>query len=303
MSEFDIIDFSGWHIYDGFSEGSGRSEKQWLQAPDETIGLFKWPKINSDNVHTSYEHISEHLAYKIGLLLNIPTAKVDIGYYNERIGSLSYCINKPNEELCEGALFILGKHPFYDVNRLYDPDSHKYYSIEHIFEINEDPKIRNYWIDMMFFDYLIGNSDRHQNNWAFLIEFTDKKTVSMKLCPLYDNGSSLCCYVNDTEAEQLLKNDRRRIEALVNTKSRSLIRIDPVCKKSPLHSDVVRYLLKNFRHSAEIADRITACVTGSAIDDLISVYPDEILPIHRKKLLSVFLSEKVMLLSKIRGEV
>ena len=303
MDKIDIIDFSDWHIIDGFSEGSGRSEKQWLQSPDGTIGLFKWPKINSDNVHTSYEHISEHLAYQLGLLLNIPTARIDIGYYNGRIGSLSYQIKKPNEELCEGIAFILEKHPNYDPNKLYDPDTHKYYSIEHIIETGETSEIKDYLVDMMFFDYLIGNSDRHQNNWAFLKVTAPENIHSRRLCPLYDNGSSLCCYVDDNEIKELLGNDRLRIEALINTKSRSLIRIDPMRKKLPLHSEIVEYLLENFEHSVEIAYRITACVTKSAIDEILNVYPDEVLPYQRKRLISVYLSGKVNLLGKIRGGI
>lgn len=35
-------DFSYWKEYEGTSEGSGRSEKIWLQNPDTgQIGLFK----------------------------------------------------------------------------------------------------------------------------------------------------------------------------------------------------------------------------------------------------------------------
>ena len=38
-------DFSFWKEYDGASEGSGRSEKIWLQNPDTgQIGLFKFKK-------------------------------------------------------------------------------------------------------------------------------------------------------------------------------------------------------------------------------------------------------------------
>lgn len=38
-------DFSFWEEYEGSSEGSGRSEKIWLQNPDTgQIGLFKFKK-------------------------------------------------------------------------------------------------------------------------------------------------------------------------------------------------------------------------------------------------------------------
>ena len=47
MNEFSFKDFSDWNIYDGASEGSGRSEKVWLISPSREYGLsqdhhFKW---------------------------------------------------------------------------------------------------------------------------------------------------------------------------------------------------------------------------------------------------------------------
>ena len=91
------IDFSSWNEYDGFAEGSGRSEKLWLQSDGGKIGLFKFPKIDPVSQKETTEHISEHLAYRIGLILNVPTAKVDIGTYQGRIGSMSYFVCEERE--------------------------------------------------------------------------------------------------------------------------------------------------------------------------------------------------------------
>jgi hypothetical protein len=93
------------------------------------------------------------------------------------------------------------------------------------------------WIQMLLFDFLIGNSDRHQSNWAILIKPSfDKKKISFRVrwSPLYDNGSSLCCFINNEELNQLLGKDKERFEALVDSKSRSRIRIDGFRKKRPL---------------------------------------------------------------------
>ena len=72
---FDKKDFSSWKIYEGFAEGSGRSEKQWLQSPKGQIGLFKWPKIDPQTGKETYEYISEHLANQLGEVVNIATAR------------------------------------------------------------------------------------------------------------------------------------------------------------------------------------------------------------------------------------
>lgn len=45
-NDIQIINFNSWTPYDGFAEGSGRSEKIWLQSPEGKVGLFKYPQIS-----------------------------------------------------------------------------------------------------------------------------------------------------------------------------------------------------------------------------------------------------------------
>ena len=123
-----VQDYSDWNIYDGASEGSGRSEKIWLISDDGNIGLFKFPKIDPTTSQETTEHISEHLAQQLGEVLGVSTANVDIGTYNGRIGSMRYLVSKPNEYLIEGIGFISGLYPNYDANKMIDPSSGKYYS-------------------------------------------------------------------------------------------------------------------------------------------------------------------------------
>lgn len=124
----DIKDFSDWEEYSGNADGSGRSEKIWLTYGDK-IGLFKFPKQAKDGSIT-YEHISERLAYDIASVLNVPCAKIDIGTYNGRYGSMSYRINKDNEVLMEGIAFISQMYPEYDIDKLYDAKNKIYYSFK-----------------------------------------------------------------------------------------------------------------------------------------------------------------------------
>ncbi len=47
---------------------------------------------------------------------------------------------------------------------------------------------RQWWVDALLFDALIGNNDRHQDNWGFVF---DVRSKTLRLCPLFDNGTSL----------------------------------------------------------------------------------------------------------------
>jgi hypothetical protein len=51
------------------------------------------------------------------------------------------------------------------------------------------PDALTWWAEAILFDTLIGNTDRHPENWGFLVEQAEAQTAI--LAPLYDNGTSL----------------------------------------------------------------------------------------------------------------
>ena len=296
----DIIDFSNWKEYDGASEGSGRSEKVWLQSDDGQIGVFKFPKIDPSNKETT-EHISEHLAYKIGEQIGVQTAKVDIGRYNGRIGSMSYLVCNKTETLTEGIWYISAKYPKYNIEKMQDEDGGKYYCIEHLFGAISNLLPNIIHIEMMLFDFLIGNSDRHHSNWAVL---TDTKIdggvqKNVRQCPLYDNGSSLCCYIKDEDVPSLLGKDKARFNALVDSKSKSIIRINGNEKRTPTHKEVIEYLFENYAVSKEIAKNFLQKLSNEAITNLLCEYQQELLTREKRELICRFLNKKVDILREI----
>ena len=212
-------DFSFWEEYEGASEGSGRSEKIWLQNPDTgQTGLFKFKK----DVGTT-DHVSECIAYEIAQLLEIPCAKFELGMYHGREGSMSYnIIEDSNQILVEGIYFITLIYPEYSPEQFIDVVTKRRYSIEMVKKAIEKFVSIESFLKMLVFDYLIGNSDRHQNNWAIII-----KNHKMEWSPLYDNSSSLCAYVLEEQIESYLGKDKTRWNSLIDTKSRSLL----CCKK------------------------------------------------------------------------
>jgi hypothetical protein len=50
---------------------------------------------------------------------------------------------------------------------------------------------RQWWADALLFDALIGNTDRHQDNWGFLFSIAKAEGAMARLMPLFDNGTSL----------------------------------------------------------------------------------------------------------------
>ena len=301
MKKVQTIDFSDWLPYNGFAEGSGRSEKLWLQSQAGEIGLFKFPKVNPETLETTTEYVSEHLAHQIGDLLGIETACVDIGTYNNRIGSMSHLINQSDEEITEGDAFVTRKHPDYDLDLMQETTSGRYYCLDHLLEVTDDPNMITSLVQMMLFDYLIGNADRHQNNWAIIKKYVgqDRALSSERLCPLYDNGSSLCCYVNEKDVLSYLGTDTNRFNALTDTKSRSMIRVNGSIKRLPTHAEVVKELLQRFPEAKEFSEVMVSSMRRDVIESLVNSY-DGVLTKNKIELIKKFLNRKVEMLVQIQ---
>lgn len=283
-------DFSSWEEYTGASEGSGRSEKLWLVNPDNgDVGLFKFTKTE----HTT-EHLSEKIATEIARLIGIECMEVDVGLYDSRIGSLSHKINVDAENLIEGIGLIIKYYPSYDLINLYDDEKKEYYSLEMILNSLQEYDFQKEFFKIPIFDFIIGNTDRHQNNWAILQGDKD-----IQLCPLYDNGSALCCYIEEAKIDSYLGNDMVRFRSLIDSKSTSRIRIKKDVKKEPTHLQVLEFLRDNYYDDViDIIEKISYTINKKSIDDLLDSY-DGIMSEKRIILIKKFLMGKMMLMSEL----
>ena len=91
--------------------------------------------------------------------------------------------------------------------------------LKDILEVIEESKIgvidirKKFW-DMFVVDSLIGNTDRHNGNWGFII---NSNTLELSFAPIYDCGSCLNPLLDD---EAILKLDETEIKNLaLNTYS------------------------------------------------------------------------------------
>lgn len=151
-------------------------------------------------------------------------------------------------------------------------------------------------LKMLIFDALIGNSDRHQSNWAYIV---DERTRLLSFSPLYDNGSSLCSYILDENIPDIL-GDPLRFNALIDTKSRSIIRIDQKRKKTPTHREMLKFIKENnFKDIALFVDSILTLVTDDNIITILNEFPNAILSPSKKNLIHKFLMGKKSIIQDI----
>lgn len=125
---------------------------------------------------------------------------------------------------------------------------------------------------------------------------------TLRLSPLYDNSSSLCAYVKEDKISEYLGNDLLLWKSLVDTKSKSLIRITNKVKRQPTHLEVLKFLQKNYyMETRDIVNKIETFVTEESVCAILNKY-EEILPVNRRKLILKYLLSKVCLMSEIYGK-
>ncbi|GHT12776.1 hypothetical protein FACS189415_2930 [Bacteroidia bacterium] len=188
-----------------------------------------------------FEFWSEIIASKIGKLLGFNVVDYNIAYNRTEIGCMSQSIiNNENEDLSEGYGFIVEKYPDFQVNF---KKTHSFQKIIGALKNIHLEHCQRSVLEMVVFDTIIGNTDRHSENWGIVItnrllddilkklsrwkkirfkiniflitkgQMSFQKLIkrykeeNWKFSPLYDNGSSLGRELSEDKIINLLNNE------------------------------------------------------------------------------------------------
>ena len=187
------------------------SEKKKTLIYDGKKYLVKFPDpIREKNKNISYINnaFSEYIGSNIFKMVGFPTQNTIIGVYkyNEKEKIVCACedFTDSNKVLYEFENLALSTNPDKKIETeltdiLNVLDENKIISI---------PKIKEKFWDMFAIDSLIGNTDRHNGNWGFLV---DIKTNKIEFAPIYDCGSCLNPMIDDDEIKKLQDNDIKNL--------------------------------------------------------------------------------------------
>lgn len=179
-------------------------------SPTSKTGEDKYPE----------EFWMEVFAYQLGCALGVevPPAFVAINSQNGKTGALiewflkgkllpgllsSHSLFIKTENFFPGGDFIQNEIPNYDRKK---GTQHNFISIAKLCErLYSEGSLytdwQSYWAEVLTFDALLGNGDRHQENWGFIktIPFTislsanavTQNLSNLRLAPAFDNSSSM----------------------------------------------------------------------------------------------------------------
>ena len=191
-------------------EQMGSKEKSWISVSeqDDSKWLFKRPQRES-----SGEHWGEKIAAEVAGVLSIPCARVELAVLQEVRGSATENFVHGNHALIHGNEILERVISPFGADALnFTRSDHTlaniFLALDRTFENSQqilEAKLQ--FARYLVLDALVGNVDRHSQNWGIIQEQSLQHGVR-SLAPSYDHGSSLGRELRDQERKRLLNENR-----------------------------------------------------------------------------------------------
>ena len=170
-------------------EAMGSKDKFWFRGDDGPEWLFKFPQANTG------QHWSEKIAAEVADQLDILHARVELALFLEVRGSATESFARDGRELVHGNQIMAGSVLDYDPGKQFRQSDHTLenilLSLERIFlSADARKRAKEQLADYLVLDALVGNTDRHHENWGVLRKRTESGWQGM-MAPTFDHASSL----------------------------------------------------------------------------------------------------------------
>lgn len=203
-----MIDFTNCEINKFKYYGGKNGNKICINYNNEDY-MLKFPSLNEtkDDIHEySNSCVSEYISCHIIETLGLKVQETLLGVYN--LNGKEKIVVACKDFTSEGNIF----RQFAELKNSQIETSKNGYGTElsevietiecqTIYDVN---KLKNFFWDMFVADTLVGNFDRHNGNWGFLI---NERLQQVEIAPIYDCASCLYPQPNDKMIEEILNSD------------------------------------------------------------------------------------------------
>jgi len=175
------------------TEQLGSKPKFWFRLKDdEQRWLFKFAREGTG------EHWAEKIAAEVASRLGLPAARVELADFMGKRGSASrsFVFKEQGWDLVHGDELLAGHVISYERDKIFRHSSHSINNIvTAIGKVFAEDTVRHSQLTtlagFLVLDALIGNTDRHHQNWGVLRRVGAEGRVEQEIAPSFDHASSL----------------------------------------------------------------------------------------------------------------
>ena len=189
-------------------EEMGSKGKFWYRHPgdDESRWLFKYPRQGTG------EHWAEKIAEQVASVLWIAHARVELGQFGDQRGSVTESFSRGGRALYHGNQLLERVVRGYDPKKKFHQSDHTivniWRAIDGVFPDRKSVILaKRRLAQYMVLDALIGNTDRHHENWGILRRRVGGGWKGF-IAPSFDHASSLGRELPDARRNRRLEEDR-----------------------------------------------------------------------------------------------
>jgi len=201
-----VIDIQKWNpdesYYEGFFPQGARVKKAVFS---DYISPYPFIKPNFRYLFKeSFERYpdqfwAEIIAYKVACAMKIYAPPTFVATDGEKTGALIEWFYDENSpcflRYIEGSAFFGDIIPDFDYEKGKQHNLKTIFQIFNLFRIDQRFELQTDWLKQfvctLLFDSIIGNTDRHQDNWGLMVCRSENSKQKIRMAPAFDNGTSL----------------------------------------------------------------------------------------------------------------
>ena len=233
------------------------------------------------------EACSEKMSYEIAKVLGYDCAKIELAKDNDGVlGVLNYLfVEIGNTEHMDAVSYL----------NIHSDERPQYYTISNIKKVLDEIDIHLFkdFIKIMVFDALIGEQDRHEENWGI-----ERIGNQYKISPLYDNGCSLLRNFKEETYAEKYYSGLKDFDAYINKSSTIIYKEDH--KKQYKHFELIQYLNSKYHDMVQSEIKNLKKLTDKVIHNIVNQIPDDLLTEKHKEYIILYLKKRIDRLLEIK---
>lgn len=219
-----MIDFTNCEVNNYKYYGGKNGGKKCIIYNNENY-MLKFPSLKENNIDSySNSCISEYITCNIIELIGLNVQKTILGTYKTKDSEKIVVACK---DFTQNG-YVLKE--FAELKNSQIDSSHNGYGTEldDVIEtiesqtIYDTKELKQFFWDMFILDAFVGNFDRHNGNWGFLINESKKDIL---LAPIYDCASCLYPQLSDEQIKKII-NNQEELEARIFVFPNSALKIN-----------------------------------------------------------------------------